>query len=281
VTLALLVAALVYARGWYRLRTARANEIPVWRLVGFMCGLSAAWIAVASPLAMLHHASLTMHMTQHLLLMAAAAPLLLLGAPALPLRWGLPARARRASDPALGNRFVRALGRALTHPALCWLVAPAAVIGWHVPGAFALGMQSHGWHAAQHGSFFAAGLLFWCPVIQPWPSIARWPAWSVPAYLFAATLPCDALSAFLVFCDRVVYPCYESGPLLFGMSPLQDQASAGALMWVCVTLVYLIPAVVVTMRLLSPRPAGAGAFNGANWRPVAPRFEHGFEVERI
>src|SRR5260370_702128 len=91
----------------------------------------------------------------------------------------------------------------------------------------------------------------WWPVVQPWPNVARWPRWSIVLYLFFATLPCDALSAFLTFCDRVVYPCYLSGNRHFGISPLQDQEYAGALMWVCVTFVYLVPAVLITTQLLS------------------------------
>jgi cytochrome c oxidase assembly factor CtaG len=114
-------------------------------------------------------------------------------------------------------------------------------------------MQSEGWHEVEHACFFAAGILFWWPVIQPWPSLARWPQWGVPVYLFLATLPCDALSAFLTFCDRVVYPHYLSAPLLFDVSPIADQECAGALMWVCVTFAYLAPAVVVTIQMLTPQ----------------------------
>jgi cytochrome c oxidase assembly factor CtaG len=74
----------------------------------------------------------------------------------------------------------------------------------------------------------------------------------VPVYLFLATLPCDALSAFLVFCGHVVYRPYLSGDhAMFGLSPLEDQALAGALMWVTVTFAYLIPALVLTARLLA------------------------------
>jgi cytochrome c oxidase assembly factor CtaG len=76
--------------------------------------------------------------------------------------------------------------------------------------------------------------------------------WMLPLYLFAATLPCDALSAFLVFCDRVVYPSYLTVPRLVDMSPLRDQECAGALMWVAVTLIYIVPAVAITLELLSP-----------------------------
>src|SRR5262249_20577600 len=65
--------------------------------------------------------------------------------------------------------------------------------------------------------------------------------------------------AFLTFCDRVVYPSYLSAPRPFHISPLQDQERAGALMWVFVTLVYLIPAVAVTIQILSPRVEWRGA----------------------
>ena len=70
-------------------------------------------------------------------------------------------------------------------------------------------------------------------------------------YLFLATLPCDILSGFLVFCDRVVYPVYLGSPRPFGISALEDQQCAGALMWTCVTVVYLVAGAVITTRSLS------------------------------
>jgi putative membrane protein len=251
VTLALVLAAFVYARGWFRIREAFPNTISVWRLGAFMSGLFSLWIPVGSPVAALDHVLLTAHMVQHLLLMSVAAPLILLGAPALPLLQGLPRPiARAVVGPFLPS--VKSFGRLVTHPAICWLAATLAVIGWHVPAVFELGRRSHSWHEVEHACFFATGLLFWWPVVQPWPSVARWPRWCIPIYLFLATLPCDALSAFLAFCDRVVYPSYLSAPRPFNISALQDQECAGALMWVCATFVYLIPAVVVTIQILSP-----------------------------
>jgi hypothetical protein len=40
---------------------------------------------------------------------------------------------------------------------------------------------------------------------------------------------------------------------MFGLSPLGDQEFAGALMWVCITFAYLIPAAAITTKVLSPR----------------------------
>jgi len=115
-----------------------------------------------------------------------------------------------------------------------------------------MALQSERLHIAEHVSFLAAGFLFWWPVIQPWPSVPVWPRWSILLYLFAATLPCDILSAYLTFCERVVYPAYASAPRLFRLSVLEDQQCAGALMWTCVTLVFLVPAAQITLQLLSP-----------------------------
>jgi len=55
----------------------------------------------------------------------------------------------------------------------------------------------------------------------------------------------------LVFCDRVIYPVYLFSSQPFGLSALEDQQCAGALMWTCVTLVYLTAGAIVTARLLS------------------------------
>jgi putative membrane protein len=145
------------------------------------------------------------------------------------------------------------LGRIIAHPAFCWFAGTGTVIAWHVPALFQVGMSSETWHAVEHASFLAAGLLFWWPVIVPWPGVARWSEWSAPLYLFLATLPCDALSAFLAFCNRVVYPHYVSPGPVYVLSPLDDQAMAGALMWTWVTFAYLGPAAVITIRILSPR----------------------------
>jgi hypothetical protein len=37
------------------------------------------------------------------------------------------------------------------------------------------------------------------------------------------------------------------------MTPLNDQVFAGALMWLFGTFVYLLPAVILTVKLLAPR----------------------------
>ena len=266
------VTALVYLRGWLSLRDTFPTLIPGWRLAAFMSGLLSLWIALASPLATLDHQSLTIHMIKHLLLMTVAAPLVLTGAPVFPLVCGLP-KLFIKTHPPLASPAARWLQRCLKHPAACWLAGTAAVIGWHLPVAFQLGMRSQGVHSLEDVCFLIAGLLFWWPVVQSSSSAAISSRWSITLYLFLATLPCDILSAFFVFCNRLVYPFYLSKPHLFSLSPLEDQECAGALMWVWVTFAYLIPAVVITMQVLSPsnqqsQEAAQAARNGGAGRSL-------------
>lgn len=253
----LILVAVIYLRGWLRLRKLDLESVEGWRAGSFLLGLLLILLAVASPLAALDHELLTVHMAKHFVLMTLVPPLILLGAPVKLLLRGLPQPLTKAIGPLFRSAALQHLGGALTHPAVCWLAAAGALVVWHIPAVFILGMRSHSWYAVQQASFLATGLLFWWPVIRPWPSSSKWPEWSMVLYLFLATLPCDILSGFLVFCDRVIYPIYFSSSQPFGMSALEDQQCAGALMWTGVTVVYLIAGGIFTARLLSPhRPQG-------------------------
>jgi putative membrane protein len=263
--LVIILTSTFYLRGWRRLRFTSTNFIPAWRASSFLVGVFLIWLAIGSPLALLDEQSLTIHMVQHLLLMTIAPPLILLGAPVMPMLHGLPQRfVQSMLGPFLRWPFLQSIGRVASQPAVCWLAATAALVGWHVPAVFNIALQSEGWHIAEHLSFLFAGFLFWWPVIQPWPSVPVWPRWAILLYLFSATLPCDILSAYLTFCERVVYPAYLSAPRLLGWSALEDQECAGALMWTCVTLVFLLPAVEITLKLLSPNPGERIEAGGAS-----------------
>jgi putative membrane protein len=250
ITVMLVFTALLYLRGCVSLRSSSLGRVPAWRACGFFVGLFLIWFAVASPLSALDHELLTVHMLKHLILMTLAPPLIWLGEPVRAWPQGLPQFARRALGVAFCWPVIMRAEKALARPEVCWLAAAAALVGWHIPAVFSLAMQSSAWHFVEQSSFLASGLLFWWPVVQPWPSVLR-PDLSMILYLFFATLPCDILSGFLVFCDRVIYPVYLSSSHLFGFSALEDQQCAAALMWTCVTLVYLVAGAILAMRLLS------------------------------
>ncbi len=272
ITFALVFAAFLYLRGWLHLRSGSVNIIPTWRAVSFLLGLLLICVALGSPLAAFDEELLIVHMVQHLLLMTISPLLILLGAPVMPFLHGLPQPfAQGVLAPLFRWPPMQRIGRVLSQPAFCWLASTGALVGWHVPSAFTLGLQSEAWHVLEHACFLGAGFLFWWPVVQPWPSVPTPPRWSILLYLFLATLPCDILSAFLVFCDRVVYPIYLSTPRLFNTSVLEDQQCAGALMWTCVTIVYLVAAAILTIRLLAERSSREDLPEPELHRIVAPQ----------
>src|SRR5206468_6876480 len=107
-------------------------------------------------------------------------------------------------------------GRLLVHPVVAWMTLALAIVVWHLPRFYELGLQSPGWHQFQHGCFFTAGVLFWWPVVEVWPGRAVWPRWALIPYLLLADMVNTGLSAFLTFSDHVLYRSYELAPRLGG-----------------------------------------------------------------
>jgi putative membrane protein len=201
--------------------------------------------------------------------MTLAPPMILLGAPLKPLPEHRVQRLVERIARPLRWAPMRQPGRMLLHPVAGWIGATGTLVVWHIPGAFMLGLRSPMWHGIEQASFLATGLLFWWPVVRPVPSRLKWQGSSILLYLFLATLPCDILSGFLVFCDRVIYPVYFYSSQPFGLSALEDQQCAGALMWTCVTIVYLIAAAIVTARLLSSHGSQEYAIRQSETQAIA------------
>jgi cytochrome c oxidase assembly factor CtaG len=255
----LVLTAWVYVRGWKVLRRRGSTHFRTAQLAAFLGGLAAIGLALASPIEPFSTLLLQVHMVQHLLLMMVAPPLLLLGAPALPLLRGLPLEVRRYwIGPFLREPLVQAGFRRLTHPLTAWVLFVGSTVLWHTPLLFDRALESDGWHYAEHAFFLGTALLFWWPVVQPYPSRPQVSRWVLIPFLLLADVQNTLLSAILTFSEQVIYPHYETVPRLWGVSPLDDQAIAGVLMWVPGSLAYLVPLVVIGSRLLYGRDAKAG-----------------------
>jgi cytochrome c oxidase assembly factor CtaG len=254
-----LLAGGLYLQGWRQLHRRLPRRFTMWRLAAFQTALLTLFVALASPLHPLAERLLQFHMIQHLLLMMVVPPLLLLGAPILPLLRGLPRPVVRSGlSRVMGSSTFQRLGRWLTQPLVCLLAFTVSNVVWHLPSAYELALRSRFWHDAQHICFLGTGLLFWWPVVQPWPSRMRWPRWTMIPYLLLADIQNTALSAFMIFSERVLYPTYAVMPRLWGISVLDDQAAAGAIMWVPGSVLFLVPVAVLAIRLLdSPRTSSA------------------------
>src|SRR5262249_61752944 len=126
---------------------------------------------------------------------------------------------------------------------VAWGPFIAAFWIWHLPGAYDLALRSGAWHHVEHASFFLGGLIFWRPVILAWPARETWPRWVMIVYLLLAETQNTLLSAILTFSDRVIYPFYATAAAgrPAGLSPLEDQAIAGVIMWVPGSLAFAVP----------------------------------------
>ena len=144
-TMALVATAIVYARGWQALHEQMPERFVAARLVAFLGGLAAVFVAVASPLDAFAGLLLQVHMAQHLLLLMIAPPLLWLGAPALPLMRGLPQHLAKHGIGSLSRLAASAARvRALVHPVVSWMVFTVTLVAWHLPGPYQLALRSPG-----------------------------------------------------------------------------------------------------------------------------------------
>jgi cytochrome c oxidase assembly factor CtaG len=255
-TLSILTIAALYLRGWLAIRVTRQAQFTDLRLAAFLSGLALLWIATASPLDGFADALLTVHMVEHLLLMSAIPMLLLYGLPVVPLLRGLPAPIRRGVlGPLLRIRALRSFGHWLVSPAIAFLAMNIGYLAWHVPAAYDLALENETIHGAEHLCFLFTSLLFWWYIMRPWPATQRPSDWGALIYLALADIVMTMLSGFLTFCDRPVYPFYVTHPNPFGLPVLEDQVFGAVIMWVLGSFAFLVPAMVITLRLLSPARA--------------------------
>jgi cytochrome c oxidase assembly factor CtaG len=249
-------AATIYVRGWFVIRKTRKAQFPAWRLGSILVGLATIWIAIASPLDGCADALLSAHMVEHLLLMSFVPPLLLMGLPVVPLLRGLPSGLlTHVGGPLIRNRSLRRLCHWLTMPLIAWLAMNLTFLGWHIPAAYDFALEHEHWHEFEHLCFLGTLLLFWWPLVRPWPTRAASLGWFMLPYLVVADIVNTILSAFLAFCDRPVNGYYLKQPNAFGISPMADQLAGAAAMWVIGSTVFLIPVVLLTVRLLQPGPS--------------------------
>lgn len=179
-------------------------------------GIVAAAAATAPPAHALAEDSFAAHMIQHLVLMIVAAPLLAVGA----------------------TVHIRV---PLTVAAAAYAVV---VWGWHAPAAYTAAVERDVLHVAEHASFVAVSWLLWRVVFD-----ARHGYVPRIAVVFVTGLQSSALGAILAFASIVLYPVHDPGR--FGLTPLEDQQLAGAIMWIPPGLVYLVTIVALLFAWFS------------------------------
>lgn len=257
-----LVAALLFAQGFVRLRRRSPGHAGWDRPALVALALAAGVLPLVSPLdAVADEYLLSAHMLEHVLI-GDVAPALAIVALRGPLVFFLlpPALLR----PLAASGPLRALGRLLLRPAVAFGLWTAATAAWHVPAAYELALAHPVVHDLEHASFVLTGTLVWAVLVDP----ARRRALTDAGRIFFAwgLFVAGHLSTHLILFDSTAhYGTYaRQDERLLGLSALSDQHWAGVLM----TVEQLAAFVVLTLVLVSrmPRPL---ALEGLPERPDA------------
>jgi cytochrome c oxidase assembly factor CtaG len=186
---------------------------PRWRVVSFFTGLVLLLAVLITPIDTIAlHYLLSAHLLQNVVL----------------AEWG-PAVCVLGLSPALAATLARLPGaRLFTHPLVALPVWLATYFTWHVPALYDAALRNVLLLHLEHGSYFAAGVLLWWPIVHDAPR--RIAAAAKALYLFAAFVLAAPLGLLLTLVPRPVYDFYEAAPRLWGLSPLADQQIAGVTM---------------------------------------------------
>lgn len=239
VIVGLLVAGLLYCKAVRSVGTAHpGNPWPVRRTVAFMSALFAIGLALLSPVDTLSDDLLTVHMIQHLLLVAVAPPLFAFsGIGTLALRASSSDVRRSYLLPFLHSRLVSWM----TFPVVGWVAFAGVLWGAHLSSLYNAALLDDGLHALEHVLFVTAACLFWWPLLSPDP--LRWrihPGAKLVALL--AQMPqMSFLAVTIISAPAPLYAAYLGRPDAFGIDALTDQRIAGSLMWITGDLALLIP----------------------------------------
>ncbi len=273
----ILLLAVAYGLGLRRLwRSAgRGRGLAPWRAVSFAGALLALFIALISPLAAMSGVLFSAHMVQHLLLMMAAAPLLVLARPELILLWALPQAKRQALLRwQHRQRAWRGLWSLLRRPAVVWLLYAFGFWLWHTPALYQAALRSEFIHGLEHATFFGISVLFWWTLRNARLRGEGFSYGSAVLFVFTTALHGGLLGWLLTFTTQLWYPAYSGLTAAWGLSALEDQQLAGAIMWAPAGMVYAVAALLLLQKWLARlerqgagqreviRPPRNGAQNG-------------------
>ena len=252
--LTLLLAGALFGLGWWRLRQVPSRRFArVWRLAAYLAGLGLLALALLSPIDTIASYLLSMHMFQHLLLVMFAPALLLIANP-LPFGlWGIPTALRHRVGGLLSRRaWPRRALETLTSPGVVWIALIVVLVGWHDPKAYDAALSSDLIHNLEHLSFFAVAMLFWWHVTGAGPRLHGSPSLGMRIALLLITVPVTmGIGVVIAVSTQPIYLSYLTVPRVLGLSVMEDQRLAGAIMWIPGSMMLIFAALILLSRALS------------------------------
>jgi putative membrane protein len=240
-----LVLTVIYVVRWRRVRAdaavragSGAHGAPVERLLAWLAGVLVLVVALVSPIDHLADQVFAMHMVQHVLLLDVAPILLILGLTRVLMR--------PVARPVLD--LERALGP-LAHPATAVALYVLGMYVWHIPALYDAALENSGVHVLEHVVFLSIGLLYWWHLLSPVRSRVMTGLTPV-GYMAGTKVLVGLLGIFLTFAPDALYDFYKNQPEVWGLSPTEDQAAAGAIMAVEQSIVMGIALAALFVRAL-------------------------------
>jgi putative membrane protein len=211
-----------------------------WRGVSYMAGLITLFIAFISPLDALSTALFSAHMVQHMLLIVVFPPLLVWGmSPG-----GLASPLNKISNQWWrGTSWLKPVWRFLMNPSVVWTQNVLTLWIWHAPGLYQSALENEALHMLEHLTFLITSLLFWWTITRPRVRMGRGDPGILA--LFTMAMQSGLLGALITFAPTPWYGVYESTTQPWGLSPLEDQQLAGAIMWIPMGAVYTVGALIL------------------------------------
>jgi putative membrane protein len=166
----------------------------------------------------LGHMLFSVHMAQHLLLIAVAAPL-----------------------------FAYAGVRIRVSPLAGWTGFVAIFLFWHWPEAFRWAAGNRAGEFLEFASLLAAAVCFWSGMFED----NQLSHGARALLVMTAAVLTDLPGVMMLFSPHAICTMPRENAALFGLTPLQDQQLAGLLMWVPTNLVFFGIAVWLFARWMS------------------------------
>ena len=230
--------AVAFARGYRTGGPARIGaRARAWCVAA---AISAIAVALLSPLDAASASLASAHMLQHIVLILIAAPLVALGALGGAIVRGAPAGVRWT----LGRwrrplRSIRTASRMLGTPVAAWLAHVGALWFWHASVPYDAAVRNDAVHAVEHLTLTVTAIVFWRSVLPPVGTFRARNDMVGILLVFGMGLQSVFLSALLTFATTPWYGAYAETVEAWGLTRLEDQQIAGAIMWVPAGFIYV------------------------------------------